>query len=66
MLASATGGVKKPHCFRLGTVALREIRKYQKSIRAFDWGLQVFVVLDKEDNSRNCLFGSLLGCVDFC
>ena len=29
--ASATGGVKKPHRFRPGTVALREIRKYQKS-----------------------------------
>ncbi|KAG6432988.1 hypothetical protein SASPL_104589 [Salvia splendens] len=29
--APATGGVKKPHCFRPGTVALREIRKYQKS-----------------------------------
>ncbi|KAF8379910.1 hypothetical protein HHK36_027375 [Tetracentron sinense] len=29
--APATGGVKKPHRFRLGTVALREIRKYQKS-----------------------------------
>jgi histone H3 len=28
--APATGGVKKPHRFRLGTVALREIRKYQK------------------------------------
>ncbi|XP_050871282.1 histone H3.2 [Lathyrus oleraceus] len=27
----ATGGVKKPHRFRPGTVALREIRKYQKS-----------------------------------
>jgi len=26
-----TGGVKKPHRFRPGTVALREIRKYQKS-----------------------------------
>ncbi|KAK1375231.1 Histone domain-containing protein [Heracleum sosnowskyi] len=25
------GGVKKPHKFRPGTVALREIRKYQKS-----------------------------------
>nr|GEZ24630.1 histone H3.2-like [Tanacetum cinerariifolium] len=30
--APATGGVKKPHRFRPGTVALREIRKYQKSI----------------------------------
>lgn len=27
----ATGGVKKPHRFRPGTVALREIRRYQKS-----------------------------------
>jgi histone H3 len=29
--APSTGGVKKPHRFRPGTVALREIRKYQKS-----------------------------------
>ena len=29
--ANATGGVKKPHRFRPGTVALREIRRYQKS-----------------------------------
>ena len=29
--APAGGGVKKPHRFRPGTVALREIRKYQKS-----------------------------------
>jgi len=27
----STGGVKKPHRFRPGTVALQEIRKYQKS-----------------------------------
>ena len=27
----ATGGIKKAHRFRPGTVALREIRKYQKS-----------------------------------
>jgi histone H3 len=27
----ATGGMKKPHRYRPGTVALREIRKYQKS-----------------------------------
>ena len=26
-----TGGVKKPHRYRPGTAALREIRKYQKS-----------------------------------
>eukprot|EP00455_Lapot_gusevi_P045739 TRINITY_DN5896_c0_g3_i10.p2 TRINITY_DN5896_c0_g3~~TRINITY_DN5896_c0_g3_i10.p2 ORF type:complete len:134 (+),score=44.98 TRINITY_DN5896_c0_g3_i10:115-516(+) len=29
--APATGGVKQPHRYRPGTVALREIRKYQKS-----------------------------------
>eukprot|EP01032_Pedospumella_encystans_P016289 gene16289-18586_t len=28
---TAGGGVKKPHRYRPGTVALREIRKYQKS-----------------------------------
>merc|ERR1712093_544332 len=28
---SPAGGAKKPHRFRPGTVALREIRKYQKS-----------------------------------
>ena len=29
--APSTGGVKKPHRFRPGTVALLEIRRYQKS-----------------------------------
>ena len=29
--ALSTGGVKKPHRYRPGTVALREIRRYQKS-----------------------------------
>jgi histone H3 len=29
--APATGGVRKPHRYRPGTVALREIRKFQKS-----------------------------------
>lgn len=28
---ASTGGVKKPHRYRPGTVALREIRKYQKT-----------------------------------
>ncbi|XP_017360504.1 histone H3.3A-like [Cebus imitator] len=27
---SSTGGVKKPHRYRPGTVALREMRRYQK------------------------------------
>ena len=30
--APSTGGVKKPHRYRPGTVALREIRRYQKSV----------------------------------
>src|ERR1700679_3937093 len=29
--AGTQGGVKKPHRYRPGTVALREIRRYQKS-----------------------------------
>jgi histone H3 len=29
--APPTGGVKKPHRYRPGTIALREIRRYQKS-----------------------------------
>ncbi len=29
--APCTGGVKRPHRYRPGTVALREIRRYQKS-----------------------------------
>merc|ERR1712138_57989 len=29
--AAARGGVKKPHRFRPGTIALREIRRYQKT-----------------------------------
>lgn len=29
--AAAAGGIKKPHRYRPGTVALREIRRYQKS-----------------------------------
>ena len=28
--ATPTGGIKKPHCYRPGMVALREIRRYQK------------------------------------
>ncbi len=31
-VAPVSGGIKKPHHFRPGTVALREIRKFQKSV----------------------------------
>ncbi|KAK9730518.1 histone H3.1 [Basidiobolus ranarum] len=34
--APPSGGVKKPHRFRPGTVALREIRRYQKSTEIQD------------------------------
>ena len=30
---TVTGGVKKPHRYKPGTVALREIRKFQKTVR---------------------------------
>ena len=30
-LARPMGGMKKPHCYCPGTVAIREIRKYQKN-----------------------------------
>ena len=33
--APLVSGVKKPHKFKPGTVALREIRKYQKSVSSF-------------------------------
>ena len=33
--APLISGVKKPHRFKPGTVALREIRKFQKSVREF-------------------------------
>lgn len=36
--APLSSGVKKPHKFRPGTVALREIRKYQKNVRNFQLG----------------------------
>merc|ERR1711935_1921 len=31
--APAMGGIKKPHRFRPGTVAIREIRKFQRSVK---------------------------------
>jgi hypothetical protein len=34
--APIVSGIKKPHRFKPGTVALREIRKFQKSVSSFD------------------------------
>ncbi|CAH2018660.1 unnamed protein product [Acanthoscelides obtectus] len=36
LATKAARGVKKPHRYRPGTVALREIRRYQKSNRIVD------------------------------
>ena len=54
----ATGGVKKPHRFRPGTVALREIRRYQKScdllVAKLPFSLLVRQIsLDFEDSDGN-------------
>ncbi|XP_037832206.1 histone H3-like, partial [Kryptolebias marmoratus] len=37
--APVTSGVKKPHLYRPGTVALREIHHYQKSTELLIWKL---------------------------
>ncbi|KAL0589003.1 histone H3.3 [Plecturocebus cupreus] len=37
--APSTGRVKKPHSYEPGTVALREIRRYQKSTELLIWKL---------------------------
>ena len=52
--APATGGVKKPHRYRPGTVALREIRKYQKST---DLRFQSSAVMALQEASEAYLVG---------
>ena len=45
-VGTGTGGVKKPHRYRPGTVALREIRKFQKTVSSLtpnDKGLTYYV-----------------------
>ena len=58
--APATGGVKKPHRYRPGTVALREIRRYQKSsdllVRKLPF--QRFVREVAQDFKSECRFQS--------
>lgn len=55
--APATGGVKKPRRYRPGTVALRDIRKYQKSTELlikklpFQRVVREIAVLFKSDGS---------------
>ncbi|XP_037837064.1 histone H3-like [Kryptolebias marmoratus] len=56
----ATGGVKKPHLYRPGTVALREIHHYQKSIELLIWKLpsQRLVWKITQDFKTNLCFQS--------
>ena len=58
--APTQGGVKKPHRYRPGTVALREIRRYQKStdllIRKYPFQLLVREVA--QDFSKDLRFAS--------
>ena len=42
--APTAGGVKKPHRYRPGTVALREIRKYQKSTELLIRFVLLFII----------------------
>jgi hypothetical protein len=42
---NAVSGVKKPHRFRPGTVALREIRRFQKSVSHTPIFLALFSLL---------------------
>ena len=52
--AQATGGVKKPHRYRPGTVALRGIRRYQKSTELLirKLPLQRLIVQDFKTSNR--------------
>uniref|UniRef100_A0A3Q3AP55 Core Histone H2A/H2B/H3 domain-containing protein n=1 Tax=Kryptolebias marmoratus TaxID=37003 RepID=A0A3Q3AP55_KRYMA len=56
----ATGGVKKPHRYKPGTVALREIHYYQKSIELLFWKLpsQRLVWKITQDFKTNLCFQS--------
>ena len=45
------GGVRKPHRFRPGTVALKEIRRYQKSTGTFDQKVALSAI-GARDSSR--------------
>ena len=45
--ASGSGGMKKPHRYRPGTVALREIRKFQKSVTTLRLTFQTDLLIRK-------------------
>ncbi|XP_037832046.1 histone H3.3C-like [Kryptolebias marmoratus] len=57
---TTTGGVKKPHRYRPGTMALREIHYYQKSIEVLIWKLpsQFLVLKITQDFKTDLCFQS--------
>jgi hypothetical protein len=57
--ATVTAGVKKPHRFRPGTVALREIRRYQKSTELLIRKLPFQRLVREIAQGLCCLFGSV-------
>ena len=54
--APATGGVKKPHRYRPGTVALREIRRYQKSTELLIRKVSLILISYLQHNSLSLSF----------
>ena len=56
--APSTGGIKKPHRFRPGTVALREIRRYQKSTELLIRKLP-YVFNQKKSKHTHCIISIL-------
>src|SRR3954447_9781332 len=64
--APATGGVKKPHRYRPGTVALREIRRYQKSTELLIRKLPFQrLVREIAQDFKVCMAGALCSCHRF-
>lgn len=70
--APRMGGIKKPHRYRPGTVALREIRRYQKTtellIRKLPFARLVREILNEIDSTKDWRFQShaLMACQEAC
>jgi len=63
VIQAVTGGVKKPHRFRPGTVALREIRRYQKSTELLIRKLPFQrLVREIAQDFKVCFMVAFLGC----
>ena len=59
------GGVRKPHRFRPGTVALKEIRRYQKSTELLIRKLPFQRVVREIANDRDVVLGHVIGKIRF-